>query len=188
MSFLRYNEDWKSKYLQPGVASREWGLLVDEPIVNVAHLPLLTPEVCSHFIEHAERVGKWTTNRHKNYPTHDILLRDIGLYELWEDIMNEYVHNIAFEFFGLEGDKWNNMVIEPFIVKYEPRVQPQLSFHFDFAHYSTVLALNDAYTGGGTYFWRQKKLVKGKPGDITIHPGEITHKHAARPVYNCNIL
>ena len=38
------------------------------------------------------------------------------------------------------------------------------------------------YEGGGTWFRRQKKLVKNDIGYVTLHPGNITHKHGARSV------
>lgn len=181
-NFLDYNNAWRETYLQPGAKSREWELLIDEPIFNVAHFPFLTPELCSLLIDQAEMHGTWTKKRHEFYPTTDMLLRDMGAYDLWEGLMNDYIHPLAKWFFALEGDKWDKMKIEPFIVKYIPREQPQLNFHHDWAHYSTVMTLNEAFTGGGTYFRRQKQLIKGAPGEISLHPGEVTHKHAARPV------
>ena len=182
MSFLEYNSDWKKKYLQPGVEGRMWDLIVDEPLNNLASFPFLTPEVCSYFIQQAETHGKWTEGRHEFYPTYDMLLKDAGLDGIWTSLMNDYVHEIARQFYELEGKKWEEMTIEPFIVKYEPRKQPALDFHYDHAHYSTILTLNKNFTGGGTYFKRFKYLHKGNTGDLCIHPGEITHKHAARPV------
>ena len=38
------------------------------------------------------------------------------------------------------------------------------------------------YEGGGTWFRRQKKLIKNNIGYATLHPGNITHKHGARAV------
>jgi len=38
----------------------------------------------------------------------------------------------------------------------------------------------DEYEGGGTWFRRQKQLVKSPIGYATLHPGNITHKHGAR--------
>ena len=38
------------------------------------------------------------------------------------------------------------------------------------------------YAGGGTWFWRQKYLSRPPQGYISVHPGNITHKHGARPV------
>jgi hypothetical protein len=37
------------------------------------------------------------------------------------------------------------------------------------------------YEGGGTYFKQQKLLHRGEIGEVTMHPGNITHKHGARP-------
>jgi hypothetical protein len=42
--------------------------------------------------------------------------------------------------------------------------------------------LNEDFTGGGTFFSRQKKKLQGKKGEISIHPGQITHRHGGLPV------
>ena len=75
---------------------------------------------------------------------------------------------------GLEGKNWPNMNSENFMIKYTEEKQGHLSLHHDYADISFVLALNEEYEGGGTYFHRQKALHKGKPGHISLHPGAIT--------------
>jgi hypothetical protein len=47
---------------------------------------------------------------------------------------------------------------------------------------TTVVTLNEDFTGGGTFFSRQKKKLQGKKGEISIHPGQITHRHGGLPV------
>ena len=45
-------------------------------------------------------------------------------------------------------------------------------------------SLNENFDGGGTYFERQKFLLKNQTGHVSIHPGNITHRHGARPIEN----
>jgi hypothetical protein len=46
-----------------------------------------------------------------------------------------------------------------------------------------VVKLNDEFNGGGTYFPKYKILSNPDGvGKCTLHPGQITHKHGARPI------
>ena len=47
---------------------------------------------------------------------------------------------------------------------------------------STVLYLNDDYTGGEIQFPRQKKTLKPKAGDVVLFPSHFTHPHASLDV------
>jgi predicted 2-oxoglutarate/Fe(II)-dependent dioxygenase YbiX len=47
---------------------------------------------------------------------------------------------------------------------------------------STVLYLNDDYTGGEIQFSRQKKTVKPGAGDLVLFPSHFTHPHASLDV------
>ena len=46
----------------------------------------------------------------------------------------------------------------------------------------TTLSSKEDYEGGGTYFPEHKICVKGEQGNMTIHPGNLTHKHGGRPI------
>jgi hypothetical protein len=83
---------------------------------------------------------------------------------------------------ALEGKTWDDLSSENFMIKYDSDVQGHLSLHHDHGSISCVLALNDDFKGGGTYFWRQKKLHNGAIGHISVHPSVITHRHGGRPV------
>jgi hypothetical protein len=45
-----------------------------------------------------------------------------------------------------------------------------------------VVTLNEDFTGGGTFFSKQKVRLQGKKGEISIHPGQVTHRHGGLPV------
>ena len=146
--------------------------------------PLVSKSFCEKIISDAEAKGNWTSGRHDYYPTHDILLKDIGYEDLYNNILNEYAHPAVRWIWSLNGSKWENMEVESFIVKYDNSsidAQNYLALHHDYADYTFVVGLNDAYSGGGTWFPRQKYLIDTVPGVVTVHP-TITHKHGARPV------
>lgn len=63
-----------------------------------------------------------------------------------------------------------------FVVKYDPKKQSYLEEHEDGSEFSFVLALNDDYKGGGTFFPNLKKLVKLKKGDVLVFSGQNRHR------------
>lgn len=175
-------DEWKRRWLQESALTKEWSLVVDEPIDNVFTFPLFKEEFCEKLIQEAEHVAKWTKERHQFYPTHDMLLSEFGFQDIYHRILVEYVYPMSKETWHLEGNKWDDLHSENFIIKYDHTIQGHLSLHHDSSVISCVLALNEDYQGGGTYFSKQKKLHKGKTGHISVHPGIITHRHGGRPV------
>ncbi len=161
---------------------KEYDLIVDEPIRDIFTFPLFTKEFCNLVIEEAQFSDKWTKKRHDNYPTTDMLIQVLGLQKYYQKILEEFVYPVAIHKWKLEGKMWGDMISENFIIKYEEDVQGHLSLHHDGAVISMVLALNDDYEGGGTWFSRQQQLHKGEAGHISVHPSVITHRHGARPV------
>jgi GR25 family glycosyltransferase involved in LPS biosynthesis/glycosyltransferase involved in cell wall biosynthesis len=175
-------EEFVKRFVTYSAKTKEWELIVDEPINDVFIFPLFTEEFCSLLIEQAEESQKWTKNRHYFYPTCDMLINELGLQSHYQRILEEFVYPVAIQKWALEGKEWPVLSSENFIIKYDESVQGHLALHHDSADISMVLALNDDYEGGGTYFWRQKELHKGKTGYISIHPSVITHRHGARAV------
>lgn len=173
-----------TKHLNPAFKNHEYDLIIDEPIDSVFHLNAFSKEYCSNVKAMAEYKNKWTEGRHDHYPTYDVLLNDLDpvFNEKYTDFLNTYVRNLCIHKFSLEGRKWGLFQCENFIIKYTPDRQGHLSLHHDASDLSCVLSLNENYEGGGTWFSRQNYLVKGSTGDLTIHPGQITHRHGARPV------
>ena len=169
-------------YITPSTSSKEWDLIIDETAQDIYSWPLLEPFFCSEIINVAEFYGKWKTDRHEFYPTRDMPLSDIGVDETYNKILKEYVYEAAIHKWNLEGKKWKDLKFENFIVKYEPNKQAHLSLHHDSSKITAIVALNDGFEGGGTYFERQKVLLKNQVGHVSIHPGNITHRHGARPV------
>lgn len=176
-------EAWKKKWLSYEALTKEWDLITDEPIADVFTFKLFTDEFCEEAIKLANKKDQWEDDRHEFYPTIDVLLSKIGLDEAYSRVLKEYVYPCAIHLWTLEGPDWGNMYSENFMIKYTEEKQGHLSLHHDFSDISCVLALNEEYEGGGTYFARQKALHKGKRGYISMHPGAITHLHGGRPVH-----
>lgn len=175
-------DEWNRLHLSPALVKKEYDLIVDEPIDAVLHFKMFTKKFCDDLIRAAEQVNKWTEDRHDYYPTHDMLLTEIGFDNQYTNILHQYIKPLLDQRFNLEGKKWSKYNCENFIIKYTPDNQGHLSLHHDSSEFSCVVALNEGYDGGGTWFSRHKKLLKGKTGEISVHPGQITHRHGARPV------
>lgn len=181
----QYYEDpteWKLRFLTPELRSQRWELYVHEEIPNVFTVPAFTEEFCDKIVEEAEASNLWTFNRHHQYPTTDMLLDVLGLQETYVEILKEYIWGIAVEKFQLEDDYWRNLEAENFLARYQPYGQYHLGLHHDWSELTTVVTLNEDFTGGGTYFSKQKVRLQGKKGEISIHPGQITHRHGGLPV------
>jgi len=173
---------WSTSFINPALKNKEYDLIVDEPIPDVLHLHAFKNNFCNEVIRLAEDCGKWTKDRHYFYPTHDMLINEFQLHDAYDMFLNEYIYPLIKSNFVLTGEKWKKFSSENFIIKYTPENQGHLSLHHDDSAFSTVLTLNEDFEGGGTWFSKQKALVKGTTGEITIHPGQITHRHGARPV------
>ena len=165
------------------VRKGEYKLLVDEPAPNIYTFPFFTTAFCNEIIELAERYS-WTTNRHEFYPTTDNLLEVLGMDKIYNKVINKFVRSIAIWAYELEGKTWDKLRDESFIIRYKYDEQPHLSLHHDFSNITTLVNLNPGeFTGGGTYFPKYKLNVNPtEVGNMTLHPGNITHRHGARPV------
>lgn len=183
--YFNDREAWWGKFLQPGVITKEWGLLYDEPIDGVICLPFFNDLFCRFIAEEAEHLNEWTVDRHEFYPTTDILVEKIGFNDIFNDLLREFVMPMSIHHFGLEGEGWDAMRAENFLARYQPEAQGHLAIHHDASDLSALINLSQPdvdFTGGGTWFHRQRKLYRPMKGSLSIHPGNITHKHGARPV------
>ena len=174
---------WCNKYIHPMVRKGEYELLVDEPIVNCYEFPFFTKEFCDEIIVLAE-TKEWTKDRHEFYPTTDNLLEVLGMGEIYTRLLNEFIRPLAIWAYGLEGTSWDVLRDESFIIRYKSDEQSHLSLHHDYSNLTTLVNLNPGeFEGGGTYFPKYKALSNPQQiGTMTLHPGNITHKHGARPV------
>jgi hypothetical protein len=175
-------EGWKGKFLKPEVLSPNWELYVQEELLNIYTIPVFTEEFCDYIIDEAESCNCWTVDRHQSYPTTDMVLQTIGMGEIYHDILKTYIWPLSYKLYKLEEDSWLDLNSENFIARYHPYAQYHLALHHDASQITTVVTLNEDFEGGGTFFPNQNAKLKGKKGDVSIHPGQITHWHGGLPV------
>ena len=159
-------------------------MILQEPISDVISFPLFTEEFCSLLIEEAEEKAYWQDKRHDHYPTIDTLISSFGYEEIYKRVLSEFVFPAAIHRWQLHGKPWAEMTSENFMIRYTTETQGHLDLHHDAAVISSVLTLNKDFTGGGTYFYNQNKTHTGEVGHITIHPGQVTHRHGGVPVHS----
>jgi hypothetical protein len=181
--------DWKvwcERFIHPQTRKKDWDAIVEEVGTDIYVYPVFTKEFCEKIIEEAEYHNKWTVDRHDSYPTTDFLLKEIGLEDMYMRTLKEYGFEIAKWKWGLTGKMWDEkMTAETFLARYNPNAQGHLDSHIDNSNYSITLALNDDFEGGGTFYHRQKTLVKAPTGYQCLFPMP-THKHSGRWIDNGN--
>ena len=184
--FFEDRDSWTERFLSPVVKTKEWDLITDEiepkGASNIFLTNFFNKKFCEEVIKAAESNGQWTKKRHEFYPTTDMLIETIGMKEIYEEVLKEYLYPMAIHLWDLEGKTWKALESESFIIKYIPNEQAHLSFHHDHSLFTGLVTLNDGFEGGGTMFRRQKTCVKQPIGTMSLHPGNITHKHGARPI------
>ena len=176
-------DEWCKKYINPLVLSKEYDLIIDEPCTHVYTFPFFTKAFCDELIELSE-TKQWVNNRHEFHPTTDNLLEVLGMDKIYNKLINEHVQPLAKHVYQLDGTSWDGLRDESFIIRYKPEEQAHLGIHHDHSNITTLVNLNPGgFKGGGTYFPKYKCNVNPKElGIMTLHPGNITHKHGARPV------
>lgn len=176
-------EEYCEKYINPFIVRQEWDVLITEPIPHVYMWNMFTENFCKELIELGEQFD-WTEKRHDFYPTTDNLLKILGMDKIYNRIINEFVKPLAKHLYGLEGKQWDSLDDESFIVKYPHNQQSHLDLHHDHSNITTLVNLNPGeFEGGGTYFQKWKTSINPTQiGTMTLHPGNITHKHGAQPV------
>ena len=176
-------DKWREKYINKHLIDKKYDLIIDEPAPHIYLFPLFNSTFCKELIELSEQ-HTWTTDRHDFYPTTDNLLEVLGMKNIYNKVINEYVRPLAIDRFQLEGNSWDHLTDESFIIRYKADEQPHLDIHHDHSNITTLVNLNPSeFKGGGTWFPKYNYLAN--PTDIgicTLHPGNITHKHGARPV------
>jgi len=174
---------WVSKYINPAIARGEHELMIDELGPSVVEFSLFTTKFCEEMIQLSETKGVWTEGRHEFYPTNDMLMDVIGMKDIYTRVIRDFVAPLATWYWTLEGEGWDKMQDETFIIRYKADKQGHLSLHHDYSQYTLAVKLNDEFEGGGTYFPAYKLLANPKRvGNAILHPGLVSHRHGGRPV------
>ena len=89
-------EKWINEFIHPHTKVKDWdGIITEEKEGSeLWTFPIFTETFCKKIIEEAEHQDVWVTDRHSNYPTTDFPLREIGLHDVYDFVLKEYVFPI----------------------------------------------------------------------------------------------
>ena len=176
---------WCEKYITPVMLQGDYELMTEELGHNIIEFPLFTERFCEELIQLAEAKNEWTMGRHEFYPTNDMLMEVLDMKEIYTRVIHQFVAPLATWYWTLEGEGWDTVEDETFIIRYKADKQGQLSVHHDYSSYTIGVRLNDEFEGGGTFFPKyQINAMPKRNGNAFMHPGMITHRHGGRPVYS----
>ena len=186
-----YNDLWKEKYIHPDLLSKQYSLFVDEIHTSgigrdIYWFPAFNDTFCDDILEIANTQNHWGKEGHVQYRTHDTWLTAIGMNKPYNEFIKEFIVPLGQYVFGDVIDDLKKLDdVENFIAKYEPnRKHSILKIHVDDSDYSIQVSLNhtNEYVGGGTWYPKQKNLIKVPKGYAVMHPGSVGFSHGARRV------
>ena len=118
-------ELWFEKYLTKQVRSKEWDLMVTEELPDVFSIPFFTEEFCDKFVENIKDSQYHQSNRWGT-PTNILSLDRLNLQDLSLNLITEFLYPISQHYWVINGKKWENMNIDPQILKFEPQQECHL--------------------------------------------------------------
>ena len=174
---------WKSRYLQIGATT-----MAAEECHAVYSFPAFSDQFCADVIGAAEKANVWSKGLHadervggyENVPTQDTHTQQFGWQQTWKKIVKQVLGPHILRFFPYTDFKADASL--SFVVRYSMTGQRQLRPHQDHSLVTTTIVLNDDFQGGGVHFLRYNCTIHPKQGFVTIHPGQVTHTHEAKPI------
>ena len=147
----------------------------------VEKIDFFTPSICNWIINEVNTYlkndnKKWTVNRHDEYATTDIPIKNITSIINFLNFHAEKLFDIVYKSYNLNKNNTSFIIKDSFIVKYSASSQKSLDMHKDGSFISLNIMLSDKsdYKGGGTIF-EDGLCYKLDQGEILISSGQIKH-------------
>ena len=135
----------------------------------------LSPSQCEEWIRIGEEKGSWVPHPADKFPSHDIHLKTLGL---WDDVEAWWSKVLAPVFEAYWRPTKHYQLRKAFLMKYSEDTQKTLGLHNDAAMVTGSVKLNDDYEGATLIFPRQEITNKDIPvGKMIVFPGQVTHGH-----------
>ena len=134
--------------------------------------PVASQEQCTQIVEWAESV-EWTATRHYAVPTCDVPVHTVPQLLAWfNQWMDSTVRPLLSKQFGIRPEHVH--CHDAFVVCYKATKGTNfLPVHVDESTHSFVMALNDDFQGGGTYFCDyHKTIAPRRPGCLVAFRGD----------------
>ena len=140
----------------------------------------LSPSQCEEWIRIGEENGSWNPHPADKFPSHDIHLKQLGLWDEVEAWWNKVVARV-FEAYWIPTHNYH--LRKAFLMKYSEDTQKTLGLHNDASMVTGSVKLNDDYEGATLIYPRQEVTNKDIPiGKMILFPGQVTHGHYVDPL------
>lgn len=140
----------------------------------------LSPSQCEEWIRIGEEHGEWNPHPADKFPSHDIHLKLLGLYEEVDTWWSKIASRV-FEKYWTPTKNYH--LRKAFLMKYSADTQKSLGHHNDASMVTGSVKLNDDYEGATLVFPRQKVTNQDIPiGKMILFPGQVTHGHYVDPL------
>ena len=138
-------------------------------------IDFLTPELCREWIRISEEDGSWDPHPDDRFPSHDIHLKKLGLYDEIKQHWSKVIAPICERYWR----PYQHLDLrKAFTMKYSEDTQKTLGLHTDASLVTGSVKLNDDYEGATLIFPRQGVTNKEIPiGKMLLFPGQVTHGH-----------
>ena len=119
--------------------------------------------------------GGWEPHEADKFPSHDIHLKLLGLWDEAEAWWSKILAPVFEEYWK---PTHNYHLRKAFLMKYSMDTQKTLGLHNDASMVTGSVKLNDDYEGATLIFPRQGITNKDiPPGKMIVFPGQVTHGH-----------
>jgi len=140
----------------------------------------LTPSQCEEWIRIGDEHGGWNPHPADKFPSHDIHLKNLGL---WNEVEAWWNKVAARVFEAYWRPTHNYHLRKAFLMKYSEDTQKTLGLHNDASMVTGSVKLNDDYEGATLIYPRQEVTNKDIPiGKMILFPGQVTHGHYVDPL------
>ncbi len=135
----------------------------------------MTPSQCEDWIRIGEENGSWEPHHADKFPSHDIHLKDLGLWDEAEGWWSKVATRVFEQYWRPTR---NYHLRKAFLMNYSADTQKTLGLHTDASLVTGSVKLNDDYEGATLIFPRQKVTNKDIPiGKMILFPSSVTHGH-----------
>ena len=132
-------------------------------------------EDCQRWIDISEAHGGWNPHPDDKFPSHDIHIKELGLWEEWSDHWKRVIAPITNKYWQ---PSMHYHLRKAFTMKYSTDTQKTLGLHTDAALVTGSMKLNNDYEGATLIFPRQGVTNEDIPiGKLILFPGPLTHGH-----------
>lgn len=142
---------------------------------NMLLIDFMSPSQCEEWIRLSEDHGNWKPDSFDTFPSHDIHLKTLGLWDMVEWHWRNHIAPITDKYWP---PSVHYHLRKAFTMKYSNDTQTNLGLHNDSSLITGSVRLNDDYEGATLIFPRQNITNKDIPiGKMILFPGQVTHGH-----------